>query len=265
MRIGNREFDNKGHYVWGVLNVTPDSFSDGGLYHQKDLALFRVEEMIDEGADIIDLGGESTRPGFRAITAEEEIERILPVLEGIKKNFSIPVSIDTYKSRVAEEALKEGADLINDIWGLKWDYTMAEVIAKYQVPCCLGHNRKNTKYVDLMSDIVKDLKESLMMAEEAGIQKENIILDPGIGFAKTYEECLTVLKHMEELKVLGCPLLLGASRKSVLGKTMDLPKKELEEATMATSVIAVMKGYNHLRVHDVKKNKRAITMAEAII
>lgn len=266
MKIGNREFKRQGRtYVWGILNVTPDSFSDGGAYYQPDMALKRVEAMIEEGADVIDLGGESTRPGYTLLSEEEEKKRIVPVIREIKKRFDIPLSVDTYKSSVARAALEAGADCINDIWGLKWDGSMAGVLAEWQVPCCLMHNRKAAAYHSLLPEIVQDLKESLRLAEEAGILKSNIILDPGIGFAKSFEENLLVLQNMEILQQLDCPLLLGTSRKSVIGLALDLDVNEREEGTLATTVMAVMKGYQHIRVHDVQKNKRAIAMTQAIL
>ena len=265
MRIGNREFHNRGHYIWGILNVTPDSFSDGGKYNRIEKALYHVEEMIRDGVDVIDLGGESTRPGYTLLDPREEIERVVPVLRRIKAEFSIPVSVDTYKGQVAEAVLAEGADLINDIWGLKWDDTMAKVIGKNRVPCCLMHNRKEADYNQLIPDMLQDLEESLALAEKAGIPKENIILDPGIGFGKTYEDNLAVLKQMETFHSLGCPVLLGTSRKSVIGITLDLPKDQREEGTLVTTVMGMMKGIRHFRVHDVKGTKRAIRMAEAIL
>lgn len=274
MKIGNREFKDRGEtYIWGILNVTPDSFSDGGAHNTVDGALRAVEQMIAEGADVIDLGGESTRPGYTLLPEEEEMERILPVIRAIKKRFDVPLSIDTYKSAVAGAALEEGADCINDIWGLKWDGSMAEMLARYQTPCCLMHNRRNIGYQNPVSnvvsnvvfDVVSDLKETLRMAEEAGIKKNKIILDPGIGFAKSFEENKHLIKHMEALGELGCPLLLGTSRKSVIGLALELPVTERLEGTLVTTVFAVLKGYSHVRVHDVKENKRAIAMAQAIL
>ncbi len=266
MKIGNRIFENQGRtYIWGILNVTPDSFSDGGSCTTTDRALKAVERMLEEGADVIDLGGESTRPGYTLLPAEEEIGRIVPVIREIKKRFDIPLSVDTYKSLVARAALEEGADCINDIWGLKWDGSMAKVLAEYQVPCCLMHNRRDTVYKNLIEDVLNDLQESLQMAEEAGIRRDNILLDPGIGFAKNFEENKQMLKHMDALGRFGCPLLLGTSRKSVIGLAMDLPVTEREEGTIVTTVLAVLKGYQHVRVHDVKGNRRAITMTRAIL
>lgn len=266
MKIGNRNFDTENICgIMGILNVTPDSFSDGGKWNSLDRALKHTEEMIAEGAAIIDVGGESTRPGHTVITEQEEIERVVPVIERIKREFDIPVSIDSYKANVAEAALAAGADLVNDIWGLKADERMASVIAKYNVPCCLMHNREKAEYVNFIEDMKNDLRECLAIAEKAGISKDKIILDPGVGFGKTYEHNLLAIKHMEELHELGCPVLLATSRKSVIGLTLDLPADKRVEGTVATSVIGVMKGAAFVRVHDVKENLRAIRMTEAVL
>lgn len=266
MKIGNKEFNiQEKTYLMGILNVTPDSFSDGGKYNQMSEALKHVEQMIRDGADIIDIGGESTRPGYTLLEDEEEINRVAPVIEQVKKNFDIPLSIDTYKSRVAEEAIRAGADLINDIWGLKYDNRMAEVIANAKCACCLMHNRSNKEYSNLIQDLMSDLKESIKLAKSAGIEDDTIIVDPGVGFAKSYEMNLLVMKHLEEMKVLGYPVLLGTSRKSMIGLTLDLPSDERVEGTIATTVMGVMKGCSFIRVHDVKENKRAIQMTEAIL
>lgn len=266
IRIGSREFDLKNHtYIMGILNVTPDSFSDGGKYSGVDQALFRVEEMLKEGMDILDIGGESTRPGYTLLSPEEEKERILSVIQAVKNRFDVPISLDTYKGEVAEAGIQAGADLINDIWGLKYDERMAGVIAKAGIPCCLMHNRKEANYQSLMEDMIADLEETLTIAKGAGISRDKIILDPGIGFGKTYEHNLTVLHHLEEFNSFGCPLLLGASRKSVIGLTLDLPVTERVEGTIATTVIGVMKGCSFVRVHDIKENLRAVRMTEAII
>lgn len=265
LEIGNRGFDVQNHtYVMGILNLTPDSFSDGGKWVNRDKALYRVEEMLAEGMDILDVGGESTRPGYTTISDEEEISRVVPVIEAIKSRFDVPVSLDTYKSQVAKAGIKAGADLINDIWGLKKDKAMAKVIADSGVACCLMHNRKEADYRDLIPDMCKDLQESVELALEAGIPKEQIILDPGIGFGKAYVDNMEVLRSMEQFHKLGYPLLLGASRKSVIGLTLDLPVEERLEGTLVTTVMAVLKGYAFVRVHDVKENVRAIRMAEAI-
>lgn len=266
MKIGNREFANQGKtYIFGILNVTPDSFSDGGKWNDMDRALFHVEEMIKDGMDILDIGGESTRPGYTILTAEEEIARVIPTIENIKSRFDIPVSLDTYKADVAEAGIEAGIDLINDIWGLKYDDRMAGVIAESGLPCCLMHNRKEPCYQDFMQDVASDLADTLFLAGKAGIAGEKILLDPGVGFGKTYEQNLQVINNLEELHMFGCPLLLGTSRKSVIGLTLDLPVSERMEGTLVTTVIAVMKGCTFVRVHDVKENARAIRMAEAIL
>lgn len=266
MKIGNREFLNHGKtYVMGILNVTPDSFSDGGKWTDADRALFRVEEMIKEGMDILDIGGESTRPGYTILPDEEEISRVVPVIEKVKTRFDIPVSLDTYKAEVARAGIKAGVDMINDIWGLQYDAVMAGVIAESKLPCCLMHNRKDTVYENFVQDVAADLAHTLHLAEEAGIASDKIILDPGVGFAKNYQQNLQIMNCLEELHMFGCPLLLGCSRKSVIGLTLDLPAEERMEGTLATTVLAVVKGCSFVRVHDIKENVRAIRMAEAVL
>ena len=266
MKIGNREYQTKGHtYVMGILNVTPDSFSDGGKWNDKDRALRHVEEMLNEGADIIDIGGESTRPGYSLLSVEEETARVVPVIRALKEEFDVPVSLDTYKSGVAAAGIAAGADMINDIWGLKWDDKIAGVIAGSGLPCCLMHNRKDTEYRDFVQDVIADLAETLQIADLAGIARDRIIMDAGVGFAKTCEQNLEIIRRMEELQGLGCPLLLGCSRKSVIGLTLNLPVEERLEGTLATTVIAVMKGCMFVRVHDVRENVRAVRMTEAVL
>lgn len=269
--IGKKQFKRQGHtYVMGILNVTPDSFSDGGSYPELSDALHRVEQMIKEGAELIDVGGESTRPGYTKITDEEEIARTCPVIEAIRKNFDVPVSLDTYKSKVARAGVQAGMDLFNDIWGLQYDKEMAKVIAQSGLPCVLMHNRK-----EKMGDEIKatpeletmfreDFERILMIAEDAGIAKEQIILDPGVGFAKSYEQNLWVINHLPFFQELGYPILLGTSRKSVVGLTLDLPVTERVEGTLATTAFAVSAGCCMVRVHDVKENVRFIRMMEAI-
>ena len=265
MRIGTHEFDIKNQtYIMGILNVTPDSFSDGGKIQGVDAALRRAEDMIKEGAAILDIGGESTRPGYTPVSEEEEMERVLPVVEAIKQRLDIPVSVDTYKSKVAESAILAGADLINDIWGLKADAHMAEVIAKHDVACCLMHNRKEAVYDSFIEDMLTDLQDCITLASQAGIHKDKIILDPGVGFAKDYAQNLEVLRNLHRFSELGYPVLLGASRKSVIGLTLDLPTEERLEGTLTTTVAAVQQGASFVRVHDVKENYRAIQMAQAI-
>lgn len=266
MKIGSRTFDLNNHcYVMGILNVTPDSFSDGGKYNQLDAALQHTQEMIRDGADIIDVGGESTRPGHVVISEEEEIARVTPVIEAIKKNFDIPVSIDTYKGSVTLAALQAGADLVNDIWGFKHDERVAEYTAKYGAACCLMHNRTEAVYDDFQKDFLDDLQECLVIAKRNGVADDKIMLDPGVGFGKTYEMNLEIINHMDIMQVLNYPILLGTSRKSVIGLTLDLPADERVEGTLATTVIGVMRGASFVRVHDVKENVRIIKMTEAIL
>ncbi len=265
MRIGKRDFLLDGRpYIMGILNVTPDSFSDGGNYADLDAALRHTEEMIASGADIIDVGGESTRPGHTPVSAGEEIARTCFVIEAIKERFEIPVSLDTSKSKVAEAGILAGADLINDIWGLTQDDGMAEVIAKHKVACCLMHNRPNTDYGDLIEDVKRDLLSSVAIAKTAGVPDEKIMIDPGIGFAKDTKQNLRVLARLEAYTRLGYPLLLGISRKSVIGNTLSLPVEEREEATVALTVQGYLNGALFHRVHDVKKNRRALDMIYAV-
>lgn len=266
MIIGNREFDTDRHtYIMGILNVTPDSFSDGGRYQTMDDALSHAEKMIKDGADILDVGGESTRPGHTQITEDEEISRTAPVIEKLKQEFDIPVSIDTYKSSVAEAALLAGADLVNDIWGLKYDARMAPLIAEYGAACCLMHNREEAVYQDFLTDFMEDMRECVRIAGNASIADDKIILDPGVGFGKTYEMNLAIIREVGRMHELHYPILLGTSRKSVIGLTLDLPADQREEGTLATTVYGMMNGCSFVRVHDVKANRRAIQMTEAII
>ena len=266
MKIRNTEFDVKNHtYIMGILNVTPDSFSDGGKWDTLDHAIKHVETMLADGADLIDVGGESTRPGHTPVGAQEEIERVLPVIEAIRSRFDVPISVDTYKGSVADASLKAGADLINDVWGLKYDPEMAPVIARHNAPCCLMHNKENTEYNNFLVDMLSETQECVNIARRAGIKDENIILDPGVGFGKTYEMNLETMNHLELFQHLGFPVLLGTSRKSMIGLTLDLPVDQRVEGTLATSVIGVMKGCAFVRVHDVKENRRVIQMTEAIL
>lgn len=266
MRIGNKEFNiGERTYIMGILNVTPDSFSDGGKFNEIEAAVAQAKKLVEDGADIIDIGGESTRPGAEYVTEEEEIKRVVPIIKAIKEQLDVIISIDTYKSKTAEEAVKAGADIINDIWGAKYDKNIAKVAAKYNVPIILMHNRQPKPYENLMKDVVDDLQESIDIAIEAGVKKENIILDPGIGFAKTYEENLIVMNNCEIIKEMGYPILLGTSRKSMIGLTLNLPVNERVEGTLATTVMGIMKGLEFVRVHDVLENKRVAVMTDAIL
>ena len=265
MIIGNQEFLEEGHtYVMGILNVTPDSFSDGGRYNHLDAALKHTEQMIKDGAAFIDVGGESTRPGHEKITDQEEIDRILPVIEKIKQEFSVPVSLDTYKAAVAKEGIQAGADLLNDIWGLQYDPAMGKIVADSGVAYCLMHNRdKITEEMD--ADLfIEQMKEDAKRALDAGIKKERIILDPGVGFAKTQEQNLMTIANLDRLKALGYPVLLGTSRKSVIGYVLDVPTDKRLVGTLATSAVAVQTGCMFVRVHDVKENVELIQMLERI-
>ena len=266
MIIGNKEFDCCNEtYIMGILNVTPDSFSDGGKWSDMDQALFHAQEMLKDGADIIDVGGESTRPNYTFLTDEEEIARAAPAIEAIKARFDVPVSIDTYKSKVANAAILAGADLVNDIWGLKYDDKLADVIAKHQVPCCLMHNRPEPNYHNFLEEMCEDLKETVGLARIAGVKDDKIILDPGVGFGKTFENNLEAIFHVEKLHELGYPILLGTSRKSVIGLTLNLPVDQRLEGTLVTTVFGVQKGCAFIRVHDVKENKRTVLMTRAIM
>lgn len=266
MKIGGREFDLKNHtYVMGILNVTPDSFSDGGKYDRLDAALFHVQEMLSEGMELLDIGGESTRPGYTCLPEDEEMERVLPIIEAVKARFDVPISLDTYKAKVAKAGLGAGADLINDIWGLKYDPEMAGTIADGGVPCILMHNRKEADYRRFPEEVFSDLEETIRIAKEGGIADDKIILDPGIGFGKTYAHNLIMMHSLEKMMDMGYPVLLGASRKSVIGLTLDLPPADRMEGTLVTTVFGVLKGCSFVRVHDIKENIRAIKMTEAIL
>jgi len=266
MLIGGREFDTGNRcYILGILNVTPDSFSDGGKWDKPDKALYHAEDMIRCGADIIDAGGESSRPGHTAVSEQEETDRVAPVIEALRSRFDVPVSVDTCKSAVAAVALQAGAALVNDIWGLRKDPEMAGVIADAGAACCLVHNRVSIDYGDFMCDLLSDLRESAEIARIAGIAPDKIILDPGIGFAKTYEMNLEAINKLDLIKDLGYPVLLGASRKSFIGVTLGLPEAERIEGSLAAVIIGIMRGCSFVRVHDVLETKRAVMMAEAIL
>lgn len=267
MIIGNKNFSEKGHtYIMGILNVTPDSFSDGGSHSDLDSAIFHSQKMINEGADIIDVGGESTRPGHEQISIQEEIDRVVPVIERLVKEFDTPVSIDTYKPEVLKAALDAGAHLANDIWGLKYDPEYGRIVADYGVPCCLMHNRENPvpDGQNLFLEITKDMNQTLDIARKCNIREDKIILDPGVGFGKTYQHNLEVINAENFMMPEGYPVLLGTSRKSVIGLTLDLPTDERVEGTLVTTVLAVLNGSMFVRVHDVKENYRAIKMMEKI-
>ncbi|WP_364154649.1 dihydropteroate synthase [Paenibacillus sp. LPE1-1-1.1] len=252
--------------IMGILNATPDSFSDGGRYTNVEAAVAHAISMVEDGADILDIGGESTRPGFEPVSAEEELRRILPVIRAVRQALPhIPLSIDTYKAETARQALEAGAHIINDIWGLKGDPNMAAVVAEYRCPVIINHNRHARDYNDLVPDVLADLQGSVSLAHAAGIEEDQIWLDPGIGFAKTHEDNLEMLGRLSELSALGYPVLLGTSRKRFIKQTLNLPVDELVEGTAATVVLGIAYGCQVMRVHDVKAIKRAALMADAIV
>lgn len=271
-------------YIMGILNLTPDSFSGDGLQSASDpveAALRQAEAFVSSGADLLDIGGESTRPGSQPVDAQEEMARVLPVIEAFVKKFDTPISIDTYKADVAKAALDAGAHLINDVWGLHADPAMAPLAAEHSVPVILMHNRSTPKnaqvlerlggrytgveYEDLIEDIKRELMESVELAKKAGISEDSIILDPGIGFGKTVEQNLELLDRSDEIRALGFPMLLGPSRKSFIGYTLDLPPEERLEGTAATVAVGITRGADIVRVHDVVEIVRVARMTDAIV
>ncbi|MCG6837338.1 dihydropteroate synthase (plasmid) [Fusobacterium vincentii] len=252
--------------VMGILNVTPDSFSDGGRYNNLDSAMKQAERLISEGADIIDVGGESTRPGHIQITSEEEISRVVPIIEKISKNLDTIISIDTYKYDVAKEAIKVGANIINDIWGLQYDNgEMAELVKKSNLPLIAMHNQNDEVYnKDIMLILREFFEKTFKIADKYGIDRDTIILDPGLGFGKNVEQNIEVLSRLNELKDMGS-ILLGASKKRFIGKLLnDLPFDERVEGTVATTVIGIERGVDIVRVHNVLENKRACLVADGV-
>ncbi|WP_209125623.1 dihydropteroate synthase [Alkalihalobacillus sp. BA299] len=251
--------------VMGILNATPDSFSDGGKFNQVVAAVNHAREMVSNGAKIIDIGGESTRPGALKVEQNEELERVIPVISAVANAVDVPISIDTYKSEVAKQAIEAGASIINDIWGAKADPKIAEVAAAYDVPIVLMHNRTDQNYSNLLEDMKRDLRESIEICHQAGVRDDQIILDPGIGFAKTYEQNLEVMRRLEEIVALGYPVLLGTSRKSFIAKALNLPVDERVEGTGATVCLGVVKGCHIVRVHDVLEMSRMVKMMSAML
>jgi dihydropteroate synthase len=251
--------------IMGILNVTPDSFSDGGKYNHLDHAVLHAKQMIADGADILDIGGESTRPGHERISDEEEIGRVVPAIEAISKEVQVPISIDTYKSKVAKNAVDAGAAIINDIWGAKEDPEIADVAAETGVPIILMHNRNDRNYTNFIRDVLNDLYESITIAKKAGVSDEQIILDPGIGFAKDLKENLEMMRHLDTLVSLGYPVLLGTSKKSMIGGVLDLPVTERTEGTGATVCYGIQKGCQIVRIHDVKEMARMAKMMDAMM
>lgn len=252
--------------VQGILNVTPDSFSDGGCYDRIDRALAHAKEMVAQGADIIDIGGESTRPGHEPVGQEEELRRVIPVIEALQEAMPhIPLSIDTYKAEVGRQALEAGAHILNDIWGCKREPEMARVAANYGCPIILMHNRLERKYERYVDDVKRDLLESVAIAKTAGVEDQNIWLDPGIGFAKDYEDNLMLMHHLDELVELGYPVLLGTSRKRFIRETLQLPVDALIHGTAATVSIGVAQGCQIVRVHDVGEIVQTVRMCDAML
>ena len=252
-------------YVMGIINATPDSFSGDGLEHNVESAVEQGLRFQAEGADVVDVGGESTRPGSTAVDAEEEMRRILPVIRGLASSLDIPISVDTYKSEVARAAIDAGASIINDVWGLKHDPDMAPLAAKEGVPVVLMHNQNGTDYADLVPDVMSGLRSSLSLALEAGVPVENVILDPGMGFGKTAEHNLEILRRLAEFKDLGRPLLVGMSRKRTIGYVLDAPVDDRVEGTAATVALSVANGADIVRVHDVKVMARVARMSDAVV
>ena len=251
--------------IMGILNATPDSFSDGGKYNEVERAVLRAKELVVQGADILDIGGESTRPGAEKVSLEQELERVIPVIQAISKEVQVPISIDTYKAEVARQAIQAGAHIINDVWGAKADPDMPAVAAELQVPIILMQNRKERDYHQLIPDMISDLFESITLVKRAGVKDENIILDPGIGFAKTFEDNIEVMQKLDHFHTLGYPLLLGTSRKRFIGHVLDLPAEERMEGTGATVCLGIQKGCHIVRVHDVKEIARMAKMMDAML
>lgn len=263
---------SKKTYIMGILNVTPDSFSDGGFYFKETDAIKRAIQIAEEGADIIDIGGESTRPGSEPVSLEEEIKRTIPVIKAISKEIDIPISIDTYKSEVAKRALDAGASIVNDISGLRFDPEMARVVSDYKVPVIIMHIKgtprdmqKNPVYEALLPEIMDYLREGIMIARNAGIREDRIIIDPGIGFGKTFEHNLEIIKNLKEFTYLQKPILIGPSRKAFIGKILgDVPPQERLEGTLGVIAISIFNGANIVRVHDVKETIKVVKIVDAI-
>ncbi len=250
--------------IMGILNITPDSFSDGGHFDKIENAVRHAKQMVRDGADILDIGGESTRPGHALVSAEEEVNRVIPIIEALVKEIDVPISIDTYKAETARKALEAGAHIINDVWGAKKDPEMAKVAAEFQAPIILMHNRENRSYASFVRDVLRDLQESIALLKEAGGTESQIILDPGIGFAKSYEENIVMMQHLDQIVELGYPVLLGTSRKSMIGQALNLPVEERIEGTGATVCYGITKGCHIVRVHDVKEISRMAKMMDVL-
>ena len=265
MQIGSKYFDiGKRTYIVGILNVTPDSFFDGDSYTCVDSAVAKAKAMVADGADIIEIGGESTRPGHVKVDANEEISRVLPTLQQLVSQLDVPISVDTSKSKVARAALLAGAAMINDIWGFKHDPDLAATCAEFSAVCCTMHNRSNTTYTNFLPDVLSDINDSVDILTKAGVNIGKIIIDPGVGFAKSVEQNIEVLRNLDAFVNTGYPVMLGASRKSFIEKTIGLALPDRLEATVATTVLATQAKCAFVRVHDVLENKRAAMMADYI-
>lgn len=265
--IKGETFDfQKEPVVMGILNVTPDSFSDGGKYNEVTKAVEHAREMLEVGAQIIDVGGESTRPGHAPVSEEEEIRRVVPIIEALTKELDCVISIDTYKAKVAEAAVRAGASIINDVWGAQKETAIAEVAARFDIPIILMHNREEANYPEgFIAGYEADLKRSITIAKEAGVREENIWLDPGIGFAKSQPENIKAMQHLKVLNEWGYPILLGTSRKSLIGYVLDLPVEERLEGSLATVSYGILNGVHIVRVHDVKETVRTVKMLNALM
>jgi dihydropteroate synthase len=264
-RCGNMEFRwGQRTYVMGIVNVDPDSFSGDGL-RDAESAIDQGKRFAAEGADIIDVGGESTRPGFEPVSADEELGRVLPVIERLASELPVPVSIDTYKSEVARKAVAAGARMINDVWELKRDAKLARVAAEAGVPLVISQNQRDSRFEDFFPELIASLKRSIQVALDAGVDWNNIIIDPGVGFGKTVEQNVEIVRRLAELKALGRPILLGTSRKSFIGHVLDLPVDQRLEGTAATVAIGIANGADMVRVHDVAQMVRVIKMSDAIV
>lgn len=267
MHFGNHSIKwGERTYIMGILNVTPDSFSDGGDFLSVDQAVAHAKEMITEGADIIDIGGESSRPGHEKITQDEEMKRVIPVIERLSLETDVILSLDTIRAEVADRGIRAGVDILNDIWGLQQDAEMARIASKHKVPVIIMHNQKGTQYQnDIILDMMEFFHQSIRIATQAGIPENMLILDPGIGFGKTPVQNIEVMSRLNEIKSLGFPLLLATSRKSTLGLILDLPPKDRVEGTLATTVLGIVQGVDMVRVHDVKENLRAAKVADVLV
>lgn len=251
--------------IMGILNTTPDSFSDGGKYNDLEKAVEHAKEMVANGADIIDIGGESTRPGFAPLSLEEELKRVIPFVKAVSQQVNVPISVDTYKAEVAKQSLEAGAQIINDIWGAKADGNMAHVAAEYDAPIILMHNRRERNYQLFIRDVMNDLYESINIVKQAGVKDDKIILDPGIGFAKDYHENILMMQNLDLLTSLGYPVLLATSRKTMIGHALNLPVNERMEGTGATICYGIQQGCQMIRVHDVKEMSRMAKMMDALM